>query len=145
MHEFIMSADIKSALGYRGITMYFTNAFRARQAFLFFILAVFLSTAVLAEDRTAVITKPTAEAAQVSGIDVRLEQVSGTAVLTTRTDEKGNFTFSNVAPGSYKLRIGCDTTGQGVPGSAQKCHAEVRIVITERSTGVVTGTIRKES
>jgi SdrD B-like domain len=125
--------------------MYFTNAFRSRQAFLFFILTALLSTAVLAEDRTAVITKPTAGAAQVSGIDVRLEQVSGTAVLTTRTDEKGSFSFSNVSPGSYKLRIGCDTPGQAAPGSAQKCRAEVRIVITEKSTGVITGTIRKES
>ena len=125
--------------------MYFTNGFRARQAFLLFIFAAFLSTAVLAEDRTAVITKPTARAAQASGIDVRLEQVSGTAVLTTRTDEKGSFSFSNVSPGSYKLRIGCDTPGQGAPDSTQKCRAEVRIVITEKSTGVITGTIRKQS
>jgi len=124
---------------------YFTNAFRARQAFLFFILTALLSTAVLAEDRTAVITKPTAGAAQVSGIDVRLEQVSGTAVLTTRTDEKGSFSFSNISPGSYKLRIGCDKPGQTAPDSAQKCSTEVRIVITEKSTGVITGTIRKES
>jgi len=73
--------------------MYFTNVFRARKAFLFFTLIVFLSTATFAEDRTALITKPTVGAAQVSGIDVRLEQISGNTVLTTKTDDKGNFTF----------------------------------------------------
>ena len=64
--------------------------------------------------------------------------------------------FNNVAPGSYKLRIGCertdaaslDTTARTEPKNAQdsqKCYKEVRIVITEKSKGVISGTIRKES
>ena len=120
------------------------NSFRRHQSFLFFILTMFLSSPALAEDRTALTTKPIA-GAQVSGIDVKLEQVSGTAILSTKTDEKGNFTFSDVAPGSYKLRIGCEKPGQAAPESSQKCYTEVRIVITEKSSGVITGTIRKES
>ena len=91
-----------------------------------------------------------------SGIDVRLEQVSGSTVLTTKTDEKGNFTFSNVSPGSYKLRIGCAKTDAASPDAAgraatekgqdaQKCYTEIRIVITEKSTGVITGAIRRDS
>jgi outer membrane lipoprotein-sorting protein len=124
--------------------MYYANA-RHLQAFLFLILTVFLSSTAFATDRNDLAIKTQTARAQVSGMDVSLEQVSGTAVMTTKTDEKGSFTFSNVAPGSYKLRIGCDTPVQAVPGSAQKCHAEVRIVITEKSTGVIRGTIRKES
>ena len=124
--------------------MYFTNALHRFQAILFVILTVFLSSTTLADDRAAQTAQPAA-VPQVSGMDVRLEQISGTAVLTTRSDENGNFTFSSVAPGSYKLRVGCDTAGQATPGGAQKCHAEFRIVITEKSTGVIKGTIRKES
>ena len=126
------------------VTMYSTNFLGRRQVLFVLILTVSLSATNLAEDRPALTIKTLTVAGQVSGVDVRLEQVSGTAVLTTKTDEKGNFTFSKVAPGSYKLRIGCDTSGQAAPGSAQKCHAEVRIVITEKSTGVISGTIRKE-
>src|SRR5215475_6808802 len=124
--------------------MYFMSSFPHYQSFLFFILAMCLSSSALAQDRTALTTKPIA-GAQVSGIDVRLEQVSGTAVLSTKSDEKGSFIFTKVAPGSYKLRIGCDKPDQAAPESSQKCYTEVRIVITEKSSGVITGTIRKES
>ena len=124
--------------------MYFMNSFPRRQSLLFFILAMRLSSPALAEDRTALTTKEIA-GAQVSGIDVRLEQVSGTAVLSTKTDEKGSFIFTKVAPGSYKLRIGCDKPGQAASEGSQKCYTEVRIVITEKSKGVITGTIRKDS
>jgi len=131
--------------------MYF-NAFHARQAFLFLVLIVLLSSATLAENRTHLITKRAAGPAQVSGVDVRLEQISGTAVQTTKTDDKGTFTFNNVAPGSYRLRIGCEKTDAASPETAartgqdsQKCNKEIRIVITEKSTGVISGTIRKES
>jgi hypothetical protein len=84
----------------------------------------------------------------VSGIDVSLEQVSGTKILSTKTDEKGGFSFNNVAPGSYKLRIGCSKTDapsrDATVSPSKKCYAEMRIVITEKSTGVITGTIKRE-
>jgi len=136
--------------------MYSTNTLRHLQAFLLLITTVFLSSTVFATDRNDLTTKSQTAGAQISGIDVRLEQVSGSTVLTTKTDEKGSFTFSNVAPGSYKLRIGCAKTDASSPGAAgrtvpekgqdaQKCYTEIRIVITEKSTGVITGAIRKES
>ena len=125
--------------------MYQLNPLRRPTVFWFIFLTAILATPTFAQDRPALETKPLPATAQVSGIDVRLEQVSGSALLTTRTNDKGSFTFGNVAPGTYTLRIGCDVPGQAAPGSAQKCRAEVRIVITEKSTGVVTGTIKKES
>ena len=42
----------------------------------------------------------------VSGVDVSLEQISSGRTQTAKTDDKGKFTFSDVAPGTYKLRIG---------------------------------------
>ena len=128
--------------------MHYKNPLRL-QASLFFVLAVTLSPTAVAKDRGGMPTQAQTAGAQVSGFEVRLEQVSGGKVLTTRTDERGSFTFSNVAPGSYKLRIGCagtDAIGPGVAGGAgvQRCHAEFRVEITDKSTGVITGAIRRE-
>ena len=129
--------------------MHDRNPFPLRHAFLFIALALILSSTAGAKDRGAIPTSPQTAGAQVSGFEVRLEQVSGSKVLTTRTDEKGSFTFTDVGPGSYKLRIGCtgaNATSPGVPGGAdvQKCYAEFRVEITDKSTGVIRGSIRKE-
>ena len=127
--------------------MYYTNAIRL-QALLFIVPAMILSPTAAAKDRSASPAQAQPASAQPSGVDVSLEQVSGGKVLTTRTDEKGGFTFSGVAPGSYKLRVGCarsDSAKPGVAGRAgQKCYAEFRVEVTDGSTGVITGVIRRE-
>jgi hypothetical protein len=125
--------------------MYYKNPFRLH-AFLFIALAVILLSTAVAEDRGAIPTPAQTAGAQVSGFEVRLEQVSGSKVLTTRTDEKGSFTFTDVGPGSYKLRIGCAGTNAISPGGAgvQNCYAEFRVEITDKSTGVIKGAIRRE-
>ena len=138
--------------------MYYKNGFRL-QASLFIVLAMILSPTAVAKDRSAIPTQAQTVGAQASGVDVSLEQVSGGKALTTKTDERGSFTFSNVAPGSYKLRIGCaktgaispDVAGQSEPEKGrdvqrgvQRCYAEFRIEITDQSTGVITGAIRRE-
>jgi hypothetical protein len=120
--------------------MFYRNAFRILQAVSFIAFIVLSSTAV-AKDRSAAPTESQRGSQKLSGIDVNLEQPSGTKVMSTKTDERGSFIFSNVPPGSYKLRIGCEQPEQK-PG--QKCYAEMRILITEKSTGVITGSIRKE-
>ena len=127
--------------------MYYHNPFCLH--FLFIALAVILSSTAIAKDRGAIPTPTQTAGAQVSGFEVRLEQVSGSKVLTTRTDEKGSFTFTDVGPGSYKLRIGCSGTNAISPGvaggaGAQKCYAEFRVEITDKSTGVIKGAIRRE-
>jgi len=127
--------------------MSYKTAFRLLHVSSFITLIVLSSTAFAKERGGAPIDSQSASS-QVSGIDVSLEQVSGTKILSTKTDEKGGFSFSNVAPGSYKLRIGCSKTDAASPDAtvspSQKCYAEMRIVITEKSTGVITGSIRKE-
>jgi hypothetical protein len=128
--------------------MSYKNAFRLLQVFSF-IAIVALSSTSFAKERGDAPKDSQSGSSQVSGIDVSLEQVSGTKILSTKTDEKGGFNFSNIAPGSYKLRIGCAKTDAASPDATgqrttQKCYAEMRIVITEKSTGVITGSIRKE-
>lgn len=128
--------------------MYYKNPFRLH-TFVLIVLAVILSTTAVAKDQGAIPTQAQTPGAQVSGLVVRLEQVSGGKVLTTRTDETGSFTFTDVGVGSYKLRIGCtgtDATSPGVAGGAavQKCHAEFRVEITDKSKGVIRGAIRRE-
>jgi hypothetical protein len=128
--------------------MHSTHPF-SLQPFFFIALALMLSSAAAARDKGALPEQSQTARAQLSGVDVTLEQVSGGKVSTTRTDDNGSFTFRDVAPGSYKLRIGCTgkatTTGDVAGGAgSQKCNAEFRIEITEKSTGVITGSIRKE-
>jgi hypothetical protein len=127
--------------------MCYKNAIRL-QALLFIVVAMILPSTAVAEDRSASPAGAQAASAQVPGVEVSLEQVSGGKVLTTRTDEKGSFTFSGVAPGSYKLRVGCaraDAISSDVAGRAeQRCYAEFRIEITDGSTGVITGAVRSE-
>src|SRR5688500_20409850 len=117
--------------------MYHTSAIRL-QALLLIVLTVILSPTADAKDRSASPAQAQAASAQPSGVDVSLEQVSGGKVLTTSTDEKGSFTFSDVAPGSYKLRIGCaraDAAKPGVAGRAeQRCYEDFRVEITDGST-----------
>jgi Carboxypeptidase regulatory-like domain len=128
--------------------MSYKNAFRFLEAFSFIALIVLSSTAV-AKARSGASTDSQKPAEQLAGIVVSLEQVSGTKILSTKTDEKGSFSFSNVVPGSYKLRIGCAKADAAPPdvtaqAPAPKCYAEMRIVITDKSMGVITGSIRKE-
>ena len=128
--------------------MYFNNALRL-QAFSFIVLAVFLSPAAVARDQSALPAEVHIASVQVSGLDVSLEHISGGKVLTTKTDEKGSFTFSDVGPGNYKLRIGCPGTGaisRDVAGGAgvQRCYAEFRVEIADKSRGEIRGSIRRK-
>ena len=128
--------------------MYYKNPFQLH-AFLFLVLTVLLSSTAVAKDRGAIPTQAQTAGAQVSGLVVRLEQVSGGKVLTTRTDERGSFSFTDVGPGSYKLRIGCtgtSATSSGVADVAgvQNCQAEFRVEITDKSKGVIKGAIKRE-
>jgi hypothetical protein len=77
-----------------------------------------------------------------SGIEVRLEQVASGKTMTTKTDEKGSFSFSNVEAGVYKLRIGCVTAERG---DKKGCSAEFNIKISDKSTGNITGSVQKSS
>ena len=126
--------------------MSYKNAFRLVQIFL--LLPLILLTPSFAKERGDASIDSQSAPSQVSGMDVSLEPLSGTKILSTKTDAKGSFRFTNVAPGSYKLRIGCSKTDAAGPDAtvspSQKCYAEMRIVITEKSTGVITGSIRKE-
>ena len=127
--------------------MFYKNAFRLH-AFLFILLAMMLSPTAVAKDRCTLLRQAQTAGAQVSGVEVSLEEVTGGKVLTTKTDEKGSFSFSDVGPGSYKLRIGCAKRGpekvQDEQRGKQKCYAEFRIEITDKSSGEITGAIRKE-
>jgi hypothetical protein len=75
------------------------------------------------------------------GIVVVLEQVQSGKVVTARTDAKGNFSFSDVEPGAYRLRFGCGESG--AQAGKLECLAEMRIEISDKSKGSVTGTIQK--
>ena len=78
-----------------------------------------------------------------AGIDVTLEQVSSGRRMETKIDEAGNFSFSNVGAGTYKLRIGCavvtasEESGaeMGRQGGDQRCLAEMLVVMTYSSKG----------
>jgi len=125
------------------------KTFFSLQTFLFITLAMIFTPAVTAKGPNSLVIEAQTAGAQMSGVDISLVDDSGGKVLTSRTDEKGSFTFSNVGPGSYKLRIGCAGAGArsgDVSGGAgvQKCYAEFHIKITDESRGVITGAIRKE-
>jgi hypothetical protein len=95
---------------------------------------------------------------QVSGVDVSLEQISSGRTQTARTDDKGKFTFSDVAPGTYRLRIGCtgasaqsptassgtmSSGGQGAQGDSRRCYAEFRVEVTDKSKGHISGVVER--
>ena len=97
---------------------------------------------------------------QVSGVDVSLEQISSGRTQTAKTDDKGKFTFSDVAPGTYKLRIGCTgasaqsptassgtmkSSGQSAQGDGRRCYAEFRVEITDKSRGTISGVVERGS
>jgi hypothetical protein len=128
--------------------MRYKNFFRLL-SFSFTALTMIVSSPAIARDGGSPVSGAQTAGAQLSGVDVSLEEVAGGKVLTTRTDERGSFTFSDVAPGSYKLRIGCAGTGaRGGDATAgagvRRCYAEFRVGITDKSRGVVTGAIRRE-
>jgi hypothetical protein len=75
------------------------------------------------------------------GVIVILEQVPSGKKLSTRTDGKGNFSFSDVEAGTYRLLIGC--AEQKSQNEKRDCLAEMRIVISDKSKGIVTGIIQK--
>jgi hypothetical protein len=86
-----------------------------------------------------------------AGIDVTLEQVTGGRRTETKTDEAGNFSFSNVEAGTYKLRIGCAVVTGSEELEAevarhrgdQRCRAEMLIVMTYGSKGDIKGSVGK--
>jgi hypothetical protein len=127
--------------------MCYKDAIRLR-ALLFIVFTMILSSTAVAKGRTDSPAEAQAASAQVSGVDVSLEQVPGGKVRTTTTDEKGSFIFSGVAPSRYKLRVGCaraDAIRADAGGRAeQRCYAEFRVEITDGSAGVITGSIRRE-
>ena len=55
-----------------------------------------------------------AEAAPVAGVNVTLTRQDG-ATLTTQTDLNGNFSFSNVLPGTYTITVTDPATSQNIP------------------------------
>lgn len=88
------------------------------------------------------------------GINVTLVEISTGREIITKTDDKGNFAFSNVSAGTYRLRIGCARSnpesdpGTPVERSArreQQCLAEMRVQVSENSNGNITGTIQQTS
>jgi hypothetical protein len=86
-----------------------------------------------------------------AGIDVTLEQVSSGRRTETKTDEAGNFSFSNVDAGTYKLRIGCAVVTESEESGAemarhrgdQRCRAEMLVVMTYGSKGDIKGSVGK--
>jgi large repetitive protein len=72
----------------------------------------------------------------ISGVTVRLLDSAGTTVATTTTNSNGEYTFSNLAPGSYRvvetqptsLNDGKDTPGTG--GSTQTSTTNDQISVT---------------
>ena len=79
------------------------------------------------------------------GVVVVLEHVESGKVIRTRTDAKGNFSFSDIESGKYRLRFGCGEAAGASPtrdGKAE-CLAEMRIEISDKSKGNVAGTIQK--
>jgi|SRR5215471_6817068 len=124
------------------------KAFRVFAAFSFIAIIV-LSPPAIAKAPGCASTDSQKPAEPLSGIPVSLVQVSGTKIMSTQTDARGTFSFSNVAPGGYKLRIGCEKAAAASPdantqAAATRCYAEMKIVITEKSTGVITGSIKRE-
>jgi hypothetical protein len=124
------------------------------------ILSIFLSLSSAAQKADAAPTQARSASGQVSGVGVTLEHIPSGKRLITKTDEKGVFTFRDVGPGSYKLRIGCaEVSGQdftrsgrtessnkeGTQGESERCHAEFRVEISDKSEGNISGVVRRSS
>jgi hypothetical protein len=57
--------------------------------------------------------------APISGVEVTLEQESGTIVKTVRTDAKGQFEFSDIQPGRYRLKVDPSVLSPRDPATGQ--------------------------
>lgn len=80
-----------------------------------------------------------------AGVEVMLEQAAGTFVKTARTDADGKFVFTDLRPGSYRLKAGSAilsprdaATGQASGKSAQAATQEVKSP-RDAATGQATG------
>ncbi|MBS1809959.1 MAG: carboxypeptidase regulatory-like domain-containing protein [Acidobacteria bacterium] len=63
--------------------------------------------------------EPLRDSTPIPGIDVTLEQESGAVLKTVRTDTNGKFEFSNLKPGTYRLKTSHTVMSPRDPASGQ--------------------------
>jgi hypothetical protein len=116
-------------------------------------VGMLLSIAAFAQNNTAMPAQ--ASGASVGGVNVSLVEISTGKEMSTKTDGKGNFAFSNLGAGTYRLRIGCarlnadndsgPVGGQGAGREKQQCFAEMSVQISENSSGSIAGIVQQTS